>query len=75
MVTYAKHLHLPFFVYEAQVWPLKVCCILTKDDSSLDHLGECQDFNLEAVAWAIQNGFDISNDGRPPGPNKHCVRM
>lgn len=43
-----------------QPWRLNVCCTLTKDDSSLDHLGECQDFNLDALAWAIQNNLSCS---------------
>ncbi|KAI4187866.1 MAG: hypothetical protein L6R41_002528 [Letrouitia leprolyta] len=51
---------LPFFLPKACPWRLNVCCTLTQDDSSLDHLGECQDFNLEALAWAIQNGLTYS---------------
>lgn len=51
---------LPFFLPEAHSWHNVSCCTLTKDESSLDHLGECQDFSLEALAWAIQNNLSPS---------------
>ncbi|KAL8753971.1 MAG: hypothetical protein Q9199_004665 [Rusavskia elegans] len=51
---------LPFFMPKVQPWHLNTCCTLTSDDSSLDHLGECQDFEIEALVWAIQNDLSVS---------------
>ncbi|KAL8734004.1 MAG: hypothetical protein Q9166_001765 [cf. Caloplaca sp. 2 TL-2023] len=54
------HSILPFFLPEVHPWRLDLCGSLIGDDSSLDHLGECQDFDIEAVAWAIKNGLSLS---------------
>ncbi|KAL8736086.1 MAG: hypothetical protein Q9181_002572 [Wetmoreana brouardii] len=51
---------LPFFLPAARPWRAGLCCNLTRDDSTLDHLGECQDFNMDSLAWAIQNGLGNS---------------
>lgn len=51
---------LPFFMPRVQPRHQDTCCTLTTDDSCLDHLGECQDFDVEALAWAIQNGLSTS---------------
>lgn len=41
-------------------WQVDGCCTLIHGDSSLDHLGQCQDFDIDALAWAIQNGLSHS---------------
>ncbi|KAL8684222.1 MAG: hypothetical protein Q9224_006511, partial [Gallowayella concinna] len=51
---------LPFFLPKVHPWRLNACCTLTGDDATLDHLGECQDFDIDALAWAIQNGLSTS---------------
>ncbi|KAL9626191.1 MAG: hypothetical protein Q9204_007507, partial [Flavoplaca sp. TL-2023a] len=51
---------LPFFLPKVRPLGLKACCTLTSDDSRLDHLGECQDFDIDALAWAIQSGLSVS---------------
>ena len=51
---------LPFFLPRVQPWHLNTCCTLINDDSTLDHLGECQDFDIDALVWAIQNDLSVS---------------
>ncbi|KAL8894325.1 MAG: hypothetical protein Q9192_004413 [Flavoplaca navasiana] len=51
---------LPFFLPTIQPWHSKHCCTLTSDDSNLDHLGERQNFSIDALAWAIQSSLSIS---------------
>ncbi|KAL8887657.1 MAG: hypothetical protein Q9192_006291 [Flavoplaca navasiana] len=51
---------LPFFLPKVRPLRLKACCTLISGDSCLDHLGECQDFDVDALTWAIQSGLSVS---------------
>ncbi|KAL8919145.1 MAG: hypothetical protein Q9172_005106 [Xanthocarpia lactea] len=51
---------LPFFLPKVLPCKVRACCSSTAEDASLDHLGECQDFHLDNLAWAIQNDLSIS---------------
>ncbi|KAL9576488.1 MAG: hypothetical protein Q9212_007056 [Teloschistes hypoglaucus] len=51
---------LPFFLPTAEPWQIADCCSLLPEDSSLDHFGECRNFDIEILAWAIQNGLSNS---------------
>ncbi|KAL8948189.1 MAG: hypothetical protein Q9222_005605 [Ikaeria aurantiellina] len=50
----------PFLLPKVQPLYLDLCCALKADDTTLDHLGECRDFDIDALAWAIQNGLSPS---------------
>ncbi|KAL8712466.1 MAG: hypothetical protein Q9220_003314 [cf. Caloplaca sp. 1 TL-2023] len=50
----------PFFLPKARPLYLNLCCALSEDDTTLDHLGGCHDFDIDALAWAIQNGLSPS---------------
>ncbi|KAL8867176.1 MAG: hypothetical protein Q9174_005828, partial [Haloplaca sp. 1 TL-2023] len=56
----ATAISLPFFLPAISPWHIDVCCSLMLDDSSLDHLGTCRPFDIDALAWAIQNGLSHS---------------
>ena len=51
---------LAFLLPTVRPWHSNFCDWLTSDDSSLDHLGECQKFSIDALAWAIQSSLSMS---------------
>ncbi|KAL8807099.1 MAG: hypothetical protein Q9182_000932 [Xanthomendoza sp. 2 TL-2023] len=51
----------PFFLPKVEPWLLNTCCYpLTNDDSTLDHIRGCPGFDIDTLAWAIQNGLSTN---------------